>query len=216
MSDSSRKNCYANGKIYTIRSNQRPEYYIGSTCNPLYKRFAQHKAEYKRFLLGKITKISSFEVIKYEDCYIELLENYACNSKEELNQREGERIREHKENCVNNNIAGRKRQQYYKDNKDKIKDKTNQYRDYNKDKIKQYIDDNKVRIRDQKKQYYIDNKVKIQDRMKQYHNDKRTYINENRRMKRIIKKLSKVHEYTKTITTTCNENYKFAMNLALE
>ena len=43
------KNMYANGKIYTIRSHQTDKYYIGSTTQPLSKRFYQHKQLYKRF-----------------------------------------------------------------------------------------------------------------------------------------------------------------------
>ena len=40
-----------------------------------------------------------------ENCKIELVENYACNSKEELNAREGFYIQNNE--CVNKLVAGR-------------------------------------------------------------------------------------------------------------
>ena len=36
---------YKNGKIYTIRyKNDDSLIYVGSTCQPLYKRWSQHKS----------------------------------------------------------------------------------------------------------------------------------------------------------------------------
>ena len=39
--------CYENGKIYAIRNNVNDMVYIGSTCNPLHKRFYDHKHHMK-------------------------------------------------------------------------------------------------------------------------------------------------------------------------
>jgi len=94
-------NKYQNGKIYTLRSHQTEKIYIGSTIQPLSQRFHHHKSK------CKITNISSKEIFKFDDAYIELLESYPCNNKEELNKREGELIRLNKEKCVNICIAGR-------------------------------------------------------------------------------------------------------------
>ena len=148
-------NRYAGGKIYTIRSFQTDKYYIGSTCLPLYKRLYSHRKDYERFKLGKYNNVSSFEIIKFDDHYIELLENYNCNNKEELTKKEGDLIRQYKNEIVNIRIEGRTDKQYRNDNKDKIK----LYREDNKDKIKlykkQYRDDNKDKIMKYKTQKYI-------------------------------------------------------------
>ena len=140
---------YKNGKIYTIRSYQTDKFYIGSTCSTLTKRFSNHKAKYKH---GTLTSTSR-EIVKYNDCYIELLEAFECKNKNELRQREGELIRKYKDNIVNCKIENRTMKQYSIDNKDKIIQYTKQYRIDNTNKIKQY-----------NKEYYIDNK----DKIKQY------------------------------------------------
>ena len=50
----------------------------------------------------------------WDNWYIELFENFPCNSKEELNKREGEIIREI--GTVNKTIAGRTHKEYYETN----------------------------------------------------------------------------------------------------
>ena len=103
-------NMYENGKIYTIRSPHTSKYYIGSTCNPLSKRFYNHKSGFNAYNKNsdfKKSYLTSFEVIRYSDAYIELLEVFPCKSKIELTKREGELIREHKDNVVNKVINGR-------------------------------------------------------------------------------------------------------------
>ncbi len=71
---------FQNGKIYAIRSHQTDKVYIGSTTQPLSVRFGEHKR----------MNCSSREIMKFEDCYIELLEEFACENKMQLNRREGE------------------------------------------------------------------------------------------------------------------------------
>jgi len=170
---------YKNGKIYSIRSYQTDEIYIGSTCTSLSKRLYKHKDVYKRYNEGKRKHIvSAFEILKYDDCYIELIELYPCNSKIELHKREGELIREM--DCVNKFIPGRTMKQYYIDNQDKIKQQRKQYYKDNREKIKQkekqYRIDNQDKIKQQKKQYRIDNKDKIKQYEKQYRIDNKDKI----------------------------------------
>ena len=89
---------YQNGKIYAIRSFATDKYYIGSTCNPLHKRLYQHKSDKNS---AKNRYRTSFEIVKYDDCYIELLEEFSCENKNQLQKREGELIRESKSDVVN-------------------------------------------------------------------------------------------------------------------
>ena len=65
---------YKNGKIYAIRSHQTEQIYIGSTTQPLTKRLSKHKAQ----------NCSSRLILQYEDAYIELIENFPCESKTDL------------------------------------------------------------------------------------------------------------------------------------
>ena len=116
-------NRYKNGKIYTIRyRNNNNLIYVGSTIQPLYKRFHEHKLkcmnekskEYNKILYKNIRETDNIN-----DWYIELYENYPTESKELLLKREGEIIREI--GTLNKEIAGRTKQERYNDNKEKIK-----------------------------------------------------------------------------------------------
>jgi hypothetical protein len=93
---------YKNGMIYIIKSSQTDEAYIGSTIQKLSRRLSDHKKKYKKFLDNKYTYCTSFEIVKYDDAYIELYEEYPCNSKLELESREAEIITLLK--CVNIHI----------------------------------------------------------------------------------------------------------------
>ena len=156
---------YKNGKIYTIRSHQTDKIYIGSTTQPLSKRLSYHKTQYKQYLNGKSNFVSSYDILQYEDAYIELLEEYPCENKLQLCKREGELIRGG--NCVNKRIEGRTDKQYKEENKDKIKE----YYQQNKDKLdenhKDYYEQNKDKILEYNKDYYQKNKDIILQRNKE-------------------------------------------------
>ena len=79
------------GYIYKLTSNETPNVYIGSTSQKyLSSRFASHRRKYKDWQIGKYNYVSSFELIKYPDCRIELLEVFMFNDKHELRMKEGE------------------------------------------------------------------------------------------------------------------------------
>ena len=95
-------NKFNKSMIYTIRSPHTDQYYIGSTTQPLCKRFGDHKTHYKEYLKKPEGNfITSFKIIELGDSYIELLEEINCDNRPQLHRREGEIIREHKINCVN-------------------------------------------------------------------------------------------------------------------
>ena len=159
-------NKYNTAMIYSIRSPATEKYYIGSTTQILCKRFGDHKTKYKGYLKGTGCFITSFKILKLGDAYIELLEEVNCENRNQLEKREGELIREHKNNCVNKSIAGRTQKEYKIDNIDKTK----QYGIDNIEIIlkrsKQYYDDNKEFVKANNKQYYNDNKDKILESIK--------------------------------------------------
>lgn len=144
---------YEIGRVYALRSPHTEKIYIGSTVVPLYKRFWQHKTDYK----NKEKKISSEEIFNAGDPYIELIEQYNNLTKEELNKYEGEYIRKNK-NCINERIAGRTKKQYLQDNKSIISIKMKEYKNNNFEKIKDY-----------EKNYYQKNKEQIKNKQKDYY-----------------------------------------------
>ena len=92
---------------------------IASTTEKLSKRSARHKKYCKHCLeQNRIdTKaIDSFEEYGIDNCKIELIENYPCQTKEELLRREGHHIKSN--DCVNKQVAGRTPTQYYEQNKE--------------------------------------------------------------------------------------------------
>jgi len=139
---------YANGKIYTIHSYHTDLYYIGSTTSTLTKRLYEHNSYYKQ---GKTCESS--EIIKYGDAYIVLLEEFPCFNKNQLNKREIELIREHK-NCINKKTD---KQSYYLKNKDKRVEYQRQYDEVNREQIierrKQYYEANKDKFFEYNREY---------------------------------------------------------------
>ena len=113
-------NKYQNGKIYKIVDVGYNKCYIGSTCEELSQRMARHRRHYKQFLgkqKGHIRSCNLFDEYGIENCKIQLIEMYPCNSKMELMKREGEHIKD--TNCVNKIIAGRTRQERREDNSER-------------------------------------------------------------------------------------------------
>ena len=136
---------YQKGKIYKIVDSNEEMVYIGSTVNTLARRMVNHRADYNRnhFTTSHII----FNKYGVENCKILLLENYPCNSKEELNRREAELIKEF--DCVNKQIPNQTDKEWRKKNKEKIAQKA-----------KDYCEKNKEKISERRKIYYQKNKGK--------------------------------------------------------
>ena len=137
---------YKNGKIYALRTHKGDEVYIGSTTQSLSKRFYYHKNAPNSTTARVLFK-------KYDDVYIELIELYPCESKQELCRREGEIQREHKER-VNYAIAGQIRAEYNAANKDFIAERKKVHYEAYKEKIlakcKEYTQANQAEISERK------------------------------------------------------------------
>lgn len=179
---------YSKAKIYKITSPNCIEIYIGSTIQTLKRRFNGHKADSKRN--NNTSKI----VIDSGDAVIELIELFACDSKGELERREGE-IQKATLNCCNYNIAGRTNKEYYIDNVDKVKEKQTKYYQLNIDKIKEYKAEynkknaDKLKIKkaeytknniDKKKEYYNKNAEKIKIQQAKYYQLKKECVTFNK------------------------------------
>ena len=154
---------YSKGKIYKIWDNLYTICYVGSTTQPLSKRMVKHRCDYKRYLQKKrrdpISVFKIFNEFGIGNCKIELVEDFPCESKEELNAREGQIQKECE--CVNKLIAGRTQKQRYEENKDEFLKNMKEYRDRNK---------GNPLFKETKQQsqhkYYEKNKDKLLEKMK--------------------------------------------------
>lgn len=125
---------YKKGKIYAIKSHMTDEVYIGSTIQSLNMRMGCHISHCKRGI-----NISSKHILQHPDAYIELIEDYPCDTKKELLRREGEIINA-TSNCVNIAMSNRIYNKYRKEHKKRIK----KY-------IKEYIEEQQEKVKEQRK-----------------------------------------------------------------
>ena len=155
MAENNQKD-YKNGKIYCIRNNINDDIYVGSTTQPLCKRMAYHRQDAKKENKMHQTFYSKVNEIGIENFYIELIEDYPCESVEQLRKREGEFIREM--GTLNHVIAGRTGKEWLEQNKEKVKE-------YFKEYHKEYDKANRDNILEYKKEYYEAIKNKISEKI---------------------------------------------------
>ena len=162
---------YSKSMIYKLccKDVNIKEIYVGSTTN-LIKRKYQHKAD----CYNKNRKSYNYYVYKFirsnggfDNFDMVLIENYACNNKQELHKREryyiellGANLNTYKPFTTEEE----KKEQHKQQNKKYQKD----YRENNKDKIKHHYENNKEQINEKVKQYQEKNKDKIKDYQKNY------------------------------------------------
>jgi len=104
-------NKYQNGKIYKLFCNESNLVYYGSTITTLKHRLSQHRTNKKGASISKI-------MINPQ---IELLEDFPCNTKKELEVRERFYIENNE--CINMIIPGRTKKEWIDDNKEILKQK---------------------------------------------------------------------------------------------
>ena len=154
------------GKVYKIYSEQTNKVYIGSTTKLLLQRFLRHKKDYRLYNNGKFHFVTSFHILEYDDCNIELIEEVEFDDKKELIKRERYHI-ENNINCVNKRVEGRTRKEYNEQNREKISERAKQWYLVNKDKIKEKVEQNKEKISERQKKYRYQNREKISEQAKQ-------------------------------------------------
>lgn len=165
---------YKNGKIYTIRSPHTEKVYIGGTTQPLFKRFYFHK---------KNLDTTAREIIALGDAYIELLEEFPCENKNQLCKREGELIRATK-NCINKRVEGL--------SKIEIDERKKIYRDGHIDEKreydKKYNDEHRTEKREYDKNYNDEHRTEIAERKRKYDAEHKVRIAERKRRRYAAKK----------------------------
>ena len=141
---------YSTGKIYKIINPQNETIYIGSTTQKLSQRFCRHDH-----------KDNGNKII--------LIENYPCNSREELVKKEQEVIEQY-DNLLNQFRAFNS-EEYNKE--------------YYKKYHKEYCENNRDKLSEKHKKWYETNKDKIIEKSKVYHENNRDKILEKRKVKLI-------------------------------
>ena len=138
------------GIIYKLTSSKELKIYVGKTTKTPNKRFNKHKTHYKCWLAGKCNYLSSFELVKHDDCIMFVLESGI--SDDMLAERE--RYWHDRSDCVNLNIPNRSHaestKKYRQDN-----------RDYYLEYQKQYHENNREHELEYHKKYNETNKEKI-------------------------------------------------------
>tara|TARA_R110000803_G_scaffold156310_1_gene220844 strand:+ start:70 stop:681 length:612 start_codon:yes stop_codon:yes gene_type:complete len=191
---------YQNGKIYKIINDALPDIiYYGATTNPrLSGRMSKHRYTYrkrndKNNSSPPTTSVALFEIGEPK---IVLIENFPCNTKDELYSRERYYIENNV--CVNKNIPLQTDLEYRNKHKEekrlynlKNKDKYKQWRLLNKESIaitqklyaeknkerialvsKKYVENNREKVALRQKIYYDKNKEKIKKRQTEYYKKK--------------------------------------------
>ena len=156
---------YKEGKIYKIKCNETGEQYFGSTTGSLQLRLSCHKSKTKskRQCMAK-------QIINRGNFQIELVENYSCETKQELHKRE--RFYIDNNECINHVIPTRTQKEYRELHKEKLKELNRTYEKEHRQERntwqnnyyktnEDYREKSKVRA----SQYYEQNKEKVLERM---------------------------------------------------
>lgn len=163
---------YQKAKIYKLWSPSKNLVYYGSTIETLASRLAKHVGNYKAYNNDNTKAyVSSYLVLDCEDYKIELMEECPCNNRQQLLKKEGEYIKNNE--CVNILIAGRTKQEWEKENPNKVKEAKQKYCEENLNKVKEakqkYIDTNIDKVKETKQKYRLDNVDKIREYQRQYY-----------------------------------------------
>lgn len=150
-------NKYEKGKIYKIVNDDMPDkVYYGSTIRKLNHRFCGHNKSYN-YCMSKI-------LFEKGEPRIELVEDYPCSSKIELEKRERWYIENNE--CINRKIPGRTQKEWNDANKEW---KSNWYLENRERRLiengKKYLK-NKEEIKAKNSEYYHNNKDLISEKRK--------------------------------------------------
>lgn len=145
------ENKYVRSKIYKIMADTTDEIYIGSTVQPLYQRFSVHKTYATKYLNGTYkNRCTSYDIINnHPTAKIILLEEFPCDTKEQLRAREQYHIDQHKEGgkLVNKldayvpiEVGREKKRQYLSKNSEYFKELRKQYYEKTKaNRMEKYV-----------------------------------------------------------------------------
>ena len=128
---------YAAGKIYAVRCADDPDLcYVGSTVRPLTRRMDCHRSAAKRNARSDLG--AEMRRCGPQRFYIELLEDYPCGSREELERKEGEWAQQIA--TLNKRTPGQTRPEWKAANHEEDLRKHREYNEANRAKIGRLIE----------------------------------------------------------------------------
>ena len=201
---------YKNGKIYKIVNDCDDEIYVGSTTRTLCERMAHHRFDAKR---ANSRVYKKFSVLGVEHFRIILVENFSCNSKEELCARE-----EHWRTQLNATLntqschtgiddktykaqwyeqrkddINKARKEHYANNKDEFLQKNKEYREKNREKVleqkRRCHHANREKCNEKSRLYREAHKAEVAESKKAWYEVHKDEINSKRRAKRLEKNI---------------------------
>lgn len=148
-----------------------------------------HRSQYKAHMKnGSQNYVSSYDILKFADAYIELVEEIEYDDKKQLTEREAFYIRNNV--CVNRNIPHQTIKERQVKNKEHIAMVSKKYHDEHKEELKEkrkiYVEENKEKIQEDFKEWAEKNKEKRQEYMRKWreaNNDKLKGYQETRKNK---------------------------------
>lgn len=176
---------YEKGKIYVLVHDGNI-IYVGSTCQTLANRLAQHRRAVKNNNLN-MPLLRYMNDVGINNVKIELYENFPCGSRDELIRREGQVMREkkeegcqilnhiiHKEDRIGTSTLGIT----FEDEKERRR----MYQQLNREAIandrKEFYEENKERVLQQQKEYYEKNKDDILAKQRQFRKENPEHMKE--------------------------------------
>lgn len=201
---------YSLGKIYKVYNVlDESEFYIGSTAEPsLARRMSKHRACSKRkenMFRHFYTRMAEVGIEHFK---IILLEQYPCENRDQLRQKEDEYIKRltpslNMCNAFRTCDENKEQQKEYKrKNKNKLAEYSNEYREQNREKIleqkKQHYEINREQILEKQKQYRKLNREKISEQRKAYRKNNEEKLSEHRKLRyenNRAKELEQMKEY---------------------
>jgi len=173
---------YSKACIYKIWSHLTDSIYIGSTCD-MTKRWSWHKSTYKSWKNGNTNLTSSyllFDLVGVENCKIEWLHDFPCETKKQLNKEEGRIQRQNKDLLVNKKLEGALQgseynKNYREEHKEEITEKKKIYNEEHKEERagyhKKYNEEHKAELAEKSKKYYQEHKVERVEYVKKYNKE---------------------------------------------
>ena len=155
MENSSNKK-FENGKIYFIGNYIDDDIYIGSSCQPLNKRFQNHKDSINTYKKNRKLYVKMRE-LGTEHFFIEEIEKCPCNSLQELRKRERYYIIERKP-TLNKEIPTRTKAEWTMDNRERKREMDRKYylktKEIHNQKSKEYRENNPEKMKEYKQKWY--------------------------------------------------------------
>jgi len=183
---------YDEGKIYKL-SCEDGHYYYGSTIASLRTRLYGHKLASKTQPYRVYTHINT---IGWDKVTIELVENYPCSDKKELNKRESEYIANSRNDaqCLNTILSHatpeqreEKRAEYFKTY---VRVITEDRKEYQKKYTKEWREAHKEELKKKKQEDYLKNKEARDQKNRERYYQNKDEILRKLREKRSIKTTS--------------------------